>query len=48
MIAKGNFRGKSGLHEDRVLGNAQRGQPQGKRHREWSAAVQGRCPADQR
>ncbi len=27
-------RGKSGLHEGRVPGNARRGQPQGKRHRE--------------
>ena len=28
------MRGKSGLHEARVPGNARRGQPQGKRHRE--------------
>ena len=32
-------RGKSGLHEARVPGNARRGQPQGKRHREESAPV---------
>lgn len=32
-------RGKSGLHEARVPGNARRGQPQGKRHREQTAPV---------
>ncbi len=32
-------RGKSGLHEARVPGNARRGQPQGKRHREESALL---------
>ncbi len=37
MTAGGNLRGKSGLHEARVPGNARRGQPQGKRHREESA-----------
>ena len=41
VIAGGNLRGKSGLHEARVPGNARRGQPQGKRHREESAAVPG-------
>lgn len=30
-------RGKSGLHEARVPGNARPGQPEGKRHREESA-----------
>jgi len=34
-------RGKSGLHEGRVPGNARRGQPQGKRHREESALTPG-------
>ena len=34
-------RGKSGLHEARVPGNARRGQPQGKRHREETAAPRG-------
>ena len=37
MTARGNLRGKSGLHEARVPGNARRGQPQGKRHREETA-----------
>lgn len=46
MIAGGNFRGKSGLHEVRVPGNARRGQPQGKRHREESALVSGASPAE--
>ena len=39
MTAGGNLRGKSGLHEVRVPGNARRGQPQGKRHREETALV---------
>ena len=39
MIAGGNTRGKSGLHEDRVPGNARPGQPEGKRHREETALV---------
>lgn len=34
-------RGKSGLHEARAPGNARRGQPQGKRHREETAAPRG-------
>lgn len=41
MTAGGDPRGKSGLHEARVPGNARRGQPQGKRHREESAPVPG-------
>ena len=32
-------RGKSGLHKATVPGNARRGQPQGKRHREQTARV---------
>ncbi len=32
-------RGKSGLHEATVPGNARRGKPQGKRHREQTARV---------
>ena len=39
MTAGGNLRGKSGLHEARVPGNARRGQPQGKRHREQTALL---------
>ena len=45
MIAGRKFRGKSGLHEVRVPGNARRGQPQGKRHREESALVSGASSA---
>ena len=41
MTAGRKFRGKSGLHERRVPGNARRGQPQGKRHREETAMVSG-------
>ena len=41
MTAGRKFRGKSGLHEGRVPGNARRGQPQGKRHREETAMVSG-------
>ena len=37
MTAGRKTRGKSGLHEARVPGNARRGQPQGKRHREETA-----------
>jgi hypothetical protein len=37
MAAGGNPRGKSGLPLARVPGNARRGRPQGKRHREESA-----------
>lgn len=37
MTAGGNIRGKSGLPLARVPGNARRGQPQGKRHREETA-----------
>ena len=40
MTAGGNTRGKSGLHEDRVPGNARPGQPEGKRHREETAPAQ--------
>ena len=39
MTAGRKLRGKSGLHEARVPGNARRGQPQGKRHREESALM---------
>ena len=39
MIAGGNSRGKSGLQEAKVPGNARAGQPDGKRHREQSAPV---------
>lgn len=38
-MPKGGLRGKSGLHEARVPGNARRGQPQGKRHREETALL---------
>ena len=37
MTAAVRRRGKSGLHEATVPGNARRGQPQGKRHREQTA-----------
>ena len=37
MTAGGNVRGKSGLPLARVPGNARRGQPQGKRHREQTS-----------
>jgi hypothetical protein len=40
MTAGGDVRGKSGLHEARVPGNARRGQPQGKRHREETALAE--------
>jgi hypothetical protein len=40
MTAEGNPRGKSGLHEERVPGNARPGQPEGKRHREETAPAQ--------
>ena len=39
MAAGGNLRGKSGLPLARVPGNARRGQPQGKRHREETALL---------
>ena len=39
MAAGGNIRGKSGLQLARVPGNARRGQPQGKRHREETATT---------
>ena len=39
MAAGGDIRGKSGLPLARVPGNARRGQPQGKRHREETALV---------
>lgn len=39
MAAGGNARGKSGLPLARVPGNARRGQPQGKRHREETAPL---------
>ncbi|GGE43987.1 hypothetical protein GCM10011517_09570 [Actibacterium pelagium] len=37
MAAEGNLRGKSGLHEAMVPGNARPGKPEGKRHREQTA-----------
>ena len=41
MIATGNRRGKSGLHEATVPGNARPGKPEGKRHREETAPAFG-------
>ena len=37
MTAGGNVRGKSGLHEATVPGNARPGKPEGKRHRNETA-----------
>jgi hypothetical protein len=34
---RADMRGKSGLHEARVPGNARLGQPKGKRHRKQTA-----------
>ena len=39
MIAGGNPRGKSGLQEAKVPGNARAGQPDGQRHRKQTAFV---------
>lgn len=46
MAAGRKIRGKSGLPLARVPGNARRGQPQGKRHREETAlAANGGSPS---
>ena len=39
MAAEGNLRGKSGLPEVTVPGNARAGQPDGKCHREQTACA---------
>ena len=39
MAAEGNLRGKSGLPEATVPGNARAGQPDGERHRKQTAFV---------